>query len=431
MNKKFKLSLTAIFILSNTSVFATNGDLMIGQGAKSRSMGGVGIAKSFGAESALANPAGISSVKDSEVSAGATIFMPNVEFKSNAGSQAQGHPNPKYAKSASDMSVIPELYYASRINDNMVYGLTLAGIAGMGVDYSSVPFGKQGDNGAFQMKTELALLKIALPFSYTKNGLSVGVAPVLQYGTLQMSHQRQTQSGFAVLSSPKSSSTGVGYELGATYDISSSLTIGTVYKSEIAMTYKSTIGTSIGAFGGVQTGITSGDVLDQPAEYGAGVSYAMGDNTIALDYKNIAWSSASGYKDFGWEDQDVFALGYEYKASNWYVRTGYNQASSPITEQNNKTNPYSASVKNFFNLSGFPGMVESHYTVGGGYSVSKALDVDFAVVYANENENSFTTAGMTQAFIAGAGGQPTGKENSTADVKHSQLGITIAATYRY
>ncbi len=38
-------------------LYATNGDNLIGLGAKSRAMGGVGIATYFGAENTLSNPA--------------------------------------------------------------------------------------------------------------------------------------------------------------------------------------------------------------------------------------------------------------------------------------------------------------------------------------------------------------------------------------
>ncbi len=71
-------TLTTLTLLS-TSLYATNGDHLIGIGAKSLGMGGVGIAISHGAESALANPALITGVQNKEVSFGGTIFMPDVE----------------------------------------------------------------------------------------------------------------------------------------------------------------------------------------------------------------------------------------------------------------------------------------------------------------------------------------------------------------
>ena len=463
MKKTIKLAVVAAMALGTTSAFATNGDVMIGQGAKSRSMGGVGIAKSFGAESALANPAMITSVESMEVTAAATVFMPNVSFKSNAATAAMGQTTyPPYASSSSDLSVIPEIYFAQRINESFTYGVAVAGTAGMGVDYSDVPFGKQGDNGSFQMKTALQLLKVTIPVSYEVAGVTLGVAPVLQYGTLQMSHQRQTGvqavpgrgnvPTFGLLESDKSSDTSIGFEVGAAYDFKNAgaegLVIGAVYKSKLAMEYKDTISKSIDAFGGATaTGVASGDKLDQPAEFGVGIAYDVmaSGNTISFDYRNIAWGDAAGYKDFGWENQDVFAVGYEYAAETWALRAGYNYAKNPIAEQDASLGMtaqgpanYSGAVKNFFNAAGFPGIVESHYTLGGGYEFTKMFSMDAAFIYAPLVKASYDTSAMTQAFMAGAadanpgaGIDPRKSPNSTAEVKHSQMGITIAATFKF
>ncbi|MDF1880376.1 outer membrane protein transport protein [Sulfurimonas sp. MAG313] len=443
MTKSIKLALVAAMAMGATSAFATNGDNLIGTGTNSRAMGGVGIAKSFGAESGLANPALISTVKDMEVAGSATFFMPSVSFQSDAMSNANpGLPAPISADSAADFSVIPEISFAQRINDNIVYGVSVTGTAGMGVDYGDVGFAPQGgasDNGAFKMKTALQLLKVAVPFSYSKGGFSIGVAPILQYGTLEMSHMIGNPNAtgpadaFILLDEGVGSDTSLGYEVGfsATND---GFTFGLVYKSELRMNYANTISSSINAFGGAAaTGVASGDNLDQPAEFGMGLAYEVSGSTISLDYKNMAWGEAAGYADFGWENQDIFALGYEYAGSNWAVRAGYNYAKSPIVEQkaSSPQAAYGAAVRNFFNLAGFPGIVESHYTAGGSYSVSDSLSLDTAVVYAAEVTESFSTAGMTQGFIAQGGGTPTGAETSSADVTHSQIAVTVGVTYKF
>ena len=327
MKRTIKLAVVAALALGTTSAFATNGDIMIGQGAQSRSMGGVGIAKSFGAASGLANPALLSSVKESEFTAGITAFMPDVEVRSDMGGA-----NGVYDKSEADKSYIPEFYYASRINKNLVYGISVAGVAGMGVD-SDGTTGLQANVN--RMTTELALMKIAVPFAYQMNALSIGVTPIIQRGTLQISH---TAPPGPFVDNGQQGDTGLGYELGAAYDVSSSLTLGAVYKSKIAMSYTNVISASITSFGGAAaTGVSSGDKLDQPAEYGVGASYTFGSSTIAADYRHIAWEDASGYADFGWEDQDVFVIGYEFATKNWALRAGYNYAKSPIKEQTSGT----------------------------------------------------------------------------------------------
>jgi len=458
MKKTIKLAVVAAMALGTTSAFATNGDVMIGQGAKSRSMGGVGIAKSFGAESALANPAMITATEDMELTVAATVFMPDVQFKSDAMSAAFAQsptplPEPVYASSSSDLSVIPELYFAQRINESFTYGVAVAGTAGMGVDYDDVPFMAVGDNGSFKMKTALQLLKVTVPLSYEVAGVTLGVAPVLQYGTLQMSHMRQNPAptgpsdAFIKLESDKASDTSIGFEVGAAYDFKGAgvegLSIGAVYKSKLAMEYKDTISKSIQAFGGAQaTGVASGDNLDQPAEFGVGISYDImnSGNTIAFDYKNIAWGDAAGYKDFGWENQNVFALGYEYAAKTWALRAGYNYAKNPIVEQEASATAgapgpqanYGGAVKNFFNMAGFPGIVETHFTLGGGYAFTEMFSMDAAFIYAPESSASYDTSAMTSSFMVqgGAPGVPAG-DLSSADVKHSQMGITIAGTFKF
>ena len=469
MKRSIKLAVVAALALGSTSAFATNGDVMIGQGAKSRAMGGVGIAKSFGAESALANPAMINSVENMEVSVGATFFMPTVKFNSNAGANAfppelggayPGSATVGAQQSKNDFSVIPEIYFGHKINDSFSYGVAIAGTAGMGVDYTGLA-GTANDNGAFNMETNLQLLKVAVPLAYSVAGFTIGVEPVLQYGTLQMNYLRGNPTptqpdgsdAFIPSDNPNSASTGFGYEVGLAYEISG-LTVGAVYKSEIEMEYKDNIASATKHFGfspdanGVPQGIASGDFLNQPAEIGLGLAYSMKGNTIAFDYKNIQWGNAKGYKDFGWENQNVYAVGYEYATKSWAVRLGYNYGASPIAEQDGSSmaadggKGYENGAKNFFNLAGFPGVVEQHLTLGGGYQITELVGLDASMIYAPEVSNSFDTTGMTQGLVyqgalkqgapAEQAQQAAGAASaSTADVTHSQLGFTVALNFKF
>jgi long-chain fatty acid transport protein len=469
MKKTIKLAVVAALALGTTSAFATNGDVMIGQGAKSRSMGGTGIAKSFGAESALVNPANISSVKDMEATVAVTYFAPTV----NVGSNVKGNINNQLgyngytptgitvgspldtgvgivnapaatittADSGSGSSVIPEVYFAARLTDKLTAGIAIAGTAGMGTDYTS-----SDSNGAFKMMTALSLLKVAVPVSYNINGgLTLGAAAIMQYGSLHISHD--TFDPTAPLDNGAASDIGYGYELGLNYT-NSGLTIGAVYKSAIAMSYANTIGASVAVFdqGQGMTGITSGDSLEQPEERGIGIAYNIGGSTLTADYKVINWGDAKGYSDFGWENQDVYAAGYEYAGKSWAFRMGYNYAKSPIVEQDNKTlNPqanYAAGVKNFFNMAGFPGIVETHYTIGGAYDITESLTLDGSFIYAPEVSASYDTSGLTQGAVSGFAQMATATVDnanavaaaspaSSADVTHSQMAVTLAVSYRF
>ena len=167
MKKTIKLAVVAALALGATSAFATNGSTLIGVGAKARGMGGVGIGMSHGAESALANPAMITSVKSTEVSFGGTVFMPNVENTNTLhdGTNAFSGTN----KSAADLSVIPSISIAKKINDNFYLGIGMWGTAGVGADYrmadSITEAGTQ-----MQMVTNLQLMQFGVPMAYKTEG---------------------------------------------------------------------------------------------------------------------------------------------------------------------------------------------------------------------------------------------------------------------
>jgi len=393
--------------LTSSMLLATNGDLMLSHGAKSTGMGGVGIAVSHGAESAYANPAMIKDVKASEFDASLTLFMPDVKFRNDM------NPNNVSSKSDADKSILPEISYVHRNDDNVVWGVAFGGTAGMGVDQVGKP------SGAFNMKTELQVAKLGIPVAYTTGGLTIAVEPVLQYSTLQINYE--TPAGAS--SNPKSSSTGFGVNIGTAYEVGD-LTLGALYQSKIEAEYSDNISRAMRDF---QVGtVTSGDRLDQPTEFGIGFGYKFGHSTVGVDAKRVEWSKAKGYRDFGWEDQNIYSFGYQYKVPTWAIRAGYNHAKSPVKELNGAaTSPanYPNAAINFFNLAGFPAIVETHYTLGGDYAINENLDLSLAGVYSPEATNSYSIGAMAAAFGASAA--------SKAEVKHSQKAITLGVSYRY
>jgi len=395
MKRTIKLAVAAAVALTSTAAFATNGDNLIALGAKSRGMGGVGIGMSHGAESALSNPALVSSVKGTEISFGGTVFMPDVQVDNATGT---------FRESAADFSVIPEVAIAQKVSDSFSWGIGMFGTAGMGVDYRDVTLASQ----TMQMVSNLQLMQFAVPLAYTMNGLTVAIAPVMQYGSLDINYD--TNGTDKSPTQGVAQDFGYGYTLGASYEVAG-LTLGAVYKSAIDMEYKGQLNKATNHFAG--KGMLSAalsDHLEQPAEIGVGASYKMGEHTIAVDYKKVKWSDAQGYRDFGWEDQDVYALGYEFNAGSWAARLGYNHADSPIKDLGTTT---SAKTYNMFNLLAFPGIVEDHYTLGGTLGLSKQTSLDLAYVYVPEEKERLTG--------------PYG----AIEVKHSQQAVSAQVNFTF
>jgi len=461
MKKTIKLAVVAALALGSTSAFATNGDHMMALGAKATAMGGVGIATAFGAESSLAN---VALIRGNEVSFGGTLFMPDVEFQGKTNNPMDPS---SFQASDADLSVIPSVGFVQNVTENFTWGLGMYGTAGMGVDYrddvamyndgTGMPGGLENAymgamNGTNQMSTALQIMKFTLPLAYRMDGLSLGIAPVIQYGALGMSYNNGAYTASADgmggqnynnvrTGSGTSDDLGFGFEVGLAYEISG-ITLGAVYKSAIDMEYANQISEATQNFG--LQGYS--DNLEQPAEIGVGVSYTFGGNTVALDYKNIAWSAAKGYEDFGWEDQDVIAIGYEYKAKSWAIRLGYNHSNNPVVEHDGSGGlgaqgpvNYEGAVLNYFNLAGFPAIIEQHYTFGASYNLSEKMSLDFAYVYSPEVSESFDTSAMTQGQMLASGMNPMDETQgamingttSSANVNHSQSAVTIAANIAF
>lgn len=435
MKRSIKIAVAAAMALSTTSAFATNGDHLIGLGAKARGMGGVGIGMSHGAESALSNPALITSVKGTEVSFGGTLFMPDVSADMTMGMMST-------TSSAADMSMIPEVSLASKINDNLYWGIGMWGTAGMGVDYRDA----SGMNSNMNMITNLQLMQFGVPLAYTSNGFSLGITPILQYGALDINYKTDTNGDNVAenYGNGVAQDLAFGYAAGLAYEMSG-LTLGWSYKSPIEMEYKGQLTAATAPF--VAMGIMpSGaitDKLEQPAEMGVGASYKMGEHTVAVDYKQIKWSEAAGYKQFQWDDQNVMAVGYQYASNNYAFRLGYNHAKSPIKDAGAMTMAqagmaagtkystptptqaqmmefFGGNAMNMFNLLGFPATVETHYTVGASYEFSKTTSLDLAYVYAPE----VTTTLMTMPNMAGP-------SDMTTTVKHSQSSVSFQLNYNF
>ncbi len=474
MTRTIKLAVAAAMALGTTSAFATNGDNLIGLGAKSRAMGGTGVAAFYGAESALTNPALLTNVKGTQMSFGGTIFMPNVK---NSASMTVPNPqfdqtqppsdtNPMYMTmegedtSDANMNVIPEVSIAGHITDSVVLGIGMFGSAGMGVDY------REGDKNpmAFRMATNLQLMKMAPSVAWEPiSGLSIGAAAVLQYGLLSISYD-PTYNPYDPTSSKdvhnvgngSSQDFGLGFELGIAYKLESlGLTFGADYKSAIDMEYKNQISTASKDFGinpdatGVPQGF--GDNLQQPAEFGLGVAYTLDTLLVTADYRHIAWSSAKGYEDFEWKDQDVIAVGAAYGIGALTLRIGYNYANSPIDELDAKS-AFNAdgsmnmeAIKNGtinqFNALGFPATTTSHVTAGVTYDITKQTSIDFGIAYAPEVADSFNTTAMTQAMVAkrmqdqgvppAQIGQIVQGVKSETETKHSQTSVAVALNFAF
>ena len=204
---------------------------------------------------------------------------------------------------------------------------------------------------------------------------------------------------------------GLGYQVGAFIEAVDGLTIGANYTSAIDMEYRNQIrfiGEEFG-YDDTASGARFRDNLEQPAEYGVGVAYEMGDMTVTADVKRIEWHKAKGYANFGWKGQNVYAIGGEYRMDDLALRAGFNYAKNPLqTQQDTRLN--------LLNYVMFPATVERHWTAGAGYQFTKQTSVDVAFTYAPK-----------QTTITNANGNGIGEVKT----EHTQYGATLALSYNF
>jgi long-chain fatty acid transport protein len=361
-----------------TAVFATNGDSLIGLGAKSRAMGGTGIAHFNGSESANSNPALITKSSGTHITFGGTYFRPDVEVSTNGAPVTD-----VTATSDAKHNVIPFITLTENLNNGFAIGASMFGSAGMGTDW-------RDESSLYSMRSNLLLLKFSLPIAYGQDNWSVGVAPVLMYGAMDMSFNDPNNAG-ADVGNGSSADFGLGAEFGAAYTLPEmGLTLAATYHTSIEMEYKDQISTTATAFGYNTTGeLYFNDKLEQPAEYGFGIDWTQGDISLTADYKRILWGTARGYEDFKWENQNVFALGAEYRMDKLALRAGYNYAKNPLNTLAND-----GERLNVLNHVMFPAVTERHYTIGTGYQFTKNVAADFAFTYATSPKVTVDGSGV-------------------------------------
>lgn len=405
MNKNTKIVAALIALgLVSPMAYATNGAVMMAVGSQNTALGGSGVANFTGADSVFANPAMLGKSKASEVTGGIVLFKPTVTNDGMDGAAATSDAKTSY---------IPDVSYSNRISDSLTYGIAMAGIAGMGVDYTAA-----NANTHIRAKTAYTVLHIVPTIAYNQKDYGVGFSPVMQYGTLMISYNNP--AGAARNTAEKVDTvTAFGFSMGGYYNVTPAITVAASYESEIAAKYGTQLsdaGTGFGLTGAEGTALAAfGDDLNQPAQMKAGVAYAMNDAlTVTADYKIIQYGSAKGWKDFNWKDQAVIAVGGKYAANGYWLGLGYNHADDPIAVlgagQRNST-------VNFFNNMMFPGVVKSSYTFGGGYAVSSALDIDAAVVITPEVTKSVDVSGLGLAT-----------PNVTT---HSQQSMSVSLRYKF
>lgn len=382
MKKLCFITMSMVFLLSIGGIAnATNGDNFIAVGPIARAMGGVGIAAPQDAISAVfANPAGMCFgpyCPGTQIDFGGTVFLPSV----HAEVSAPGAGINVSARSQSNIFIIPAIGVSTPLSSDSAsifsrfrFGIAAYGNSGLGVDYRErlLPF---------EGFSQFQVMKFAPNLAYRiTDNLSVGANFQVSYEALDLGSG--TANGF-----------GFGGQIGAIYKIGP-VSLGLSYLLPQTVSHK-----KVSDFNG--DGVDDTLKLQMPHTLGFGIAYQpISKFLIEADFKWINWSGATGYKDFDWRDQYVFALGVQYNPiPKLFLRAGVNYGNNPVKEHDgfnaaSVTDVQGKSVPTFnyeyLRVIGFPGIVETHLTFGIGYKFSEKFSINIGYMHAFEKKISET-----------------------------------------
>jgi long-chain fatty acid transport protein len=439
MKHGISLRTTAIasaLLINCASVYATNGMLMEGYGPVALSMGGASLAYDNGNAAMMNNPAALQlGANGSRLEVALGVLGPDVMVAGE--------------KSGGSSYVMPAFGW-SRKNDQFTWGIGVFGQGGMGTEFSGS--GPLAAGTGEPVRSELAVGRVIFPLAYKVNSqLNLGGTLDYTWASLDMrmaalfsamagmnpeptgafaAMMPTTPAGMAAMASMPvridfsddsnftgaAKSTGITGKLGATFAVSTELTLAAVYqmKTHLGDMKTSTSGATL-TMGMPFTGQMVVRDFQMPSSMGVGAAWqATPQLMLAVDVKKIAWSSVmsnfkmtfieangAGTMGFtmpqGWQDQTVISLGAAYRLNEAVtLRAGYSHSTNPVPD---------ATVHPLF-----PAIVKQHLTAGVGFKINEQVAMDVAVSHA------------PQVRVTSGQGLP---------ISHSQTNYQFLLSYRY
>ena len=452
MNKNFTglfSASIAVALLVPTASHATLGMDMIGFGAKSRGMGGIGVAYAQDSLSIAYNPANAAKVGPSRLDIGMEIFNPKMAVVHDSAQLPVEDPsNPDsigIGSSRHEYFPIPFIGYAEQINSELSWGVAVVG-AGLVTSYrqpADTFFNFSGRDSRGKVGVYLIRMMILPTIAYEVNDdVTVGATLVVgmqgfkaqgldAFGDLGFS----TGSSDLLTSNQWDTSYGFGFKLGALWDITDDLTIGLNYAPRVDMS-------EFDRYSGL---IAEQGDFDVAEEYSLGIAYKVSSKVkVSLEVQQVNYGdiksvanpgpNAANLADlnplcpgvdtpdcklggdngmgFGWTDQTRYKIGGDFQYSDRLtLRAGWAYAEAPIPED-----------QVLFNMLA-PATVEHNLTLGASYQYED--DIEISVNYLHGFEN--TIKGPTAFTPSGAA--PVLNPNGSISMVQNAIGVMLGLKF--
>jgi len=368
MNRKLlKVAIAMALVSGASTAYATNGDQMLGVTATQWGMAGAVVAAPQDSGTILTNPAGLSLLNIEEVRLDMGFGFLNPPRTANG------------EESDSNLYLIPSGAVAFKIDEQFTFGIGMAGLSGMGVDFADIMSGAPGNQNVVTTKQ---FYRIAPGFSYqVDDKLALGAALNIDYQSLALDN--------AKMHLPQNQVYGFGVTLGLIYKLNDAFQLGASYVSKQSMSAFKWNTTTIDPTSPIPTlhGGKYSMTMDAPHTLALGLAYQPGNGLLVeADIKYIGFSDVldvvmlSGPSgdipmNFGWDDQVVFSLGVQKEISDkMTLRAGINYGESPIGEEDVDNNIGSLAI------------TESHFSIGATRKLGKHIEGSVSYLHALNNE---------------------------------------------
>ncbi|MDH5710883.1 MAG: outer membrane protein transport protein [Gammaproteobacteria bacterium] len=459
--KKVLLPALACSLFVPLNSYATNGYFLIGFGAKSRAMGGTGVANNTDGMAAAFNPATMIDSGDS-FDLGAEFFRPEVAIYHDSGLMGLTNETSNH-----DKFVVPSMGGVYRWNDRVAVGAAVIG-AGMKTEYNQTVnnsactslggvgcpptvFNILNNLASNEAGVELYQIQMLPSIAYKIDKTHTVGATFVMAGQYFRAEGLE-DFGFAGFTSGGAASTqieaqngltgvgfshsfGMGYRLGWLGNfLNGDLKLGVNYSDRVDMNKFSRYDKLFAE---------QGD-FDIPENWTMGLAYkAQPDMTLAFEIQRINYSDVASVGNpgpnaadptdlnplcpgadtldcklggtlgmgFGWTDQTIYKLGYEWQyTEKLALRAGLNYGKAPIPKD-----------QVLFNMLA-PATIEKHITLGFEYKFNEDywLSVNYMHAFLN------TIKGPT-AF--GVGGATVTGSNASIAMYQDALGATLSIRF--
>jgi long-chain fatty acid transport protein len=329
-------------------------------------MGGTGCVEPQDTAAMMINPAGISKIGN-RIDVASEIALIDLRLDTSQVAAPYGN-SFGVQKSRADLALIPHTGFSMRLEDSPFYvGCALAVVSGFAVDYPHSRLAESVTQNAFDRRAELYQIECAPSIAYQiKDDISIGLGLVGTFNRLET----DSAKGTAVNSGRDNGSHawGLGFNVGAIYDLNEYVSFGAAYKS---MRWNQ----KFNEYANLAYRING------PPETIFGVAIKPHPKLLfEHNTKFIQWSKVDilrkspADEGFGWEDQWVFGFGLQYTpVDRLRLRLGYNYGASQIEPDVLYANALASLIS------------EHHLTLGFGFDITEHITVDCGCLHAFRN----------------------------------------------